>query len=181
MQVCCVYKSLRVCMWCVYMYGCIPVCVYISIRVSSCVLLLVAVIQIQLRDPSTVTEDLYPIQIRVSGVPIRQPIQRSMHEMIRRSITFREVKTKRRFESKTVSFHVSVCSYVIFLFTVVSRHFCIISCEWLIYFTSIITRITSWSISERSLYLFRWYEHLSVSFHVLVVRCYWLRPSINIS
>jgi len=46
--------------------------------------------------------------------------------------TVRTVKTKQRFGSKNASFHVSVCSCVISLFTVVNRHIyatCIISCD----------------------------------------------------
>jgi len=54
-------------------------------------------------------------------------------------------------------------------FTVVRMHLYvthIISCDRLIYFTSVIMRITSWDVSEISPYLFSWYERLSASFHV---------------
>ena len=128
-----------------------------------------------------VTEDPNLIWIRICRVPIRQAIRRPTYKMIRRFIPIRIVQTRRQFEPNTVSFHVSVCSYVISLFTIVSRHLYItriISCERLIYFTSMITCITSWGISERSPYLFTLYEHLLASFHVLVVRRCWLRPSI---
>jgi len=57
----------------------------------------------------------------------------------------------------------------------------IISCDHVMYFTSMITCITSWDISERSPYLFSCYECLLASFHVLVVRRYWLRASCGIS
>jgi len=47
-------------------------------------------------------------------------IRRSMHRMIQRFVPVHAVKTRRRFGSKTTSFHVSVCSCTIFLFIVVS-------------------------------------------------------------
>ena len=61
--------------------------------------------------------------------------------MIQRFIPICAVKTRQRFASKITSFYVSVCSYVISLFTVVSRCLYvtrIISCERLISFTSIV-------------------------------------------
>ena len=45
-------------------------------------------------------------------------IRKLIHGMIRRSVLVRPVKSRQRFGSKITSFHVSVCSYVIFLFTV---------------------------------------------------------------
>jgi len=39
--------------------------------------------------------------------------------MIRRSVLVCAVKTRRRFSSETASFYVSVCSYVIFFFTII--------------------------------------------------------------
>ena len=79
----------------------------------------------------------------------------------------------------------SECLFLcIFLLIIVSRRqyvTCIISCGYLIYFTSLITYFTSWVISECPSYIFSWFEYLLASFHVLVVRCYWLRPSIDTS
>jgi len=81
-------------------------------------------------------------------------IQRPTHGMIQRSVPVRAVKTRRRFRFKITSFHVSVWFCVIFLFTIVNKFLCftcIISYDQLTYFTSMITCITSWDISERSL------------------------------
>ena len=67
------------------------------------------------------------------------------------------VKTRRRFGSKTVSFHVSICFHIVSLSIVASRYHVtirIISCDYLIYFTSMITRTISYDISECSLYLY---------------------------
>jgi len=83
-----------------------------------------------------------------------------------------------------VSFHMSVCSYVITylpLSMVVCMITRIISCKRLAYFISIVVRIISCDISECSLYLYSLFEHLSVSFHLLVVCRCWLRPSIDTS
>ena len=55
----------------------------------------------------------------------------------------------------------------------------IISCGYLIYFTSVNIYITLWVMSEHSLYLFCWSEYWLVSFHVSVDLRYWLRPSIG--
>ena len=86
---------------------------------------------------------------------------------------------------------VSICSYIIFSFTIV-RYICVCvcvcvcyllyfmwpstlfylyeclyhSCDYLTYFTSVITCIPSWDISEYSPYLISSYECLSISLHV---------------
>ena len=70
-------------------------------------------------------------------------IRRPIHGMIRRPVPVRAVKTRRRFGSKTSSFHVSVRSCV---FTVIGMCFhinVIISCDFLLYFTCLITSTTS--------------------------------------
>ena len=98
-------------------------------------------------------------------------IRRPTHELIRRFVSVHAVKTRRRFEPEATSFHVSVCFYVISLFSVVNEYLCftrIISCDRLIYFTIMITRIISWDISECSLWLYSLSECLSISFHVIV-------------
>jgi len=76
------------------------------------------------------------------------------HEIIRRFVPIHAMKIIRRFGSKVASFHVSIYFCVIFLFTNVNRYLCFtctISCDHLIYFTSMIMRIISWVISERPL------------------------------
>ena len=117
-----------------------------------------------------VTEDLDQIRIHVRYGPDALAIQRPTHEMIQRFIPVCAVKTRRWFGSKITSFHVSVCYYLISLYTVVNKYLCftfIISSDCLRYFISIITYITSWVISECSPYLFSWFEQLSTSFYVL--------------
>jgi len=58
---------------------------------------------------------------------------------------------------------------------------CIISCDHLIHFISMITRIISCGTSECSFWLYSLSECLSASFHVLFIRRYWLRTSCDIS
>ena len=70
------------------------------------------------------------------------------------------------------NFVVSVCFCLNSLFTIVYMYLCftfIISCDYLMYFISLITCITSWDINDCSPYLCSWYEHLSASFHLLIV------------
>jgi len=101
-------------------------------------------------------DPLQDIRICTRYGPDTLAIRRPIHGMIWRSIPLRALKTRRRFGSKTASFHVSVCSRVIFLFTVVIGYLCftyIISCDHLLYFTSMIAYIISCDISECSLYL----------------------------
>ena len=68
--------------------------------------------------------------------PDTQAIRRPTHGMISRFVPVRAVKTRRRFESKIASFHVSACSYV-FLYLLlpidVSGSVRIISCDCMIY------------------------------------------------
>jgi len=69
--------------------------------------------------------------------------------MRRISVLVRVVKTRRRFGSETASFQVSVCSHVFSLFTVASSvhvFIRIISCYYMTYFTSMVTRVTSYDI-----------------------------------
>ena len=119
----------------------------------------------------SVTKYQNPIRIRVRRVSIRQTIRRPTYESTRRSVSVRTMQTRHRFGPEIASFHVSVCFCVICLFTVVNEYLCftrIISCERLIYYTSMITRIISCDVSECSLYLYSKYECLSASFHVLL-------------
>jgi len=51
-------------------------------------------------------------------------IRRSTNEMIWRFVPVNAVKTRRRFRSKTVSFHVSVYSCIIFFFIIVILSIC---------------------------------------------------------
>ena len=53
----------------------------------------------------------------------------------------------------------------------------IISCAFLLYFTSLITCIFSWDICDCSPYVSSWYEHLFASFHVIVDCLYGFRTS----
>ena len=55
----------------------------------------------------------------------------------------------------------------------------IISCNFLLYFTSLITFITSWDIHDCPLYSCNWYLLVLALFHALVVYRCWLRPSFD--
>jgi len=126
---------------------CARVRVYNCIRVSLCVWMCVAAFRTRSCGPNSVTgnSNWRPLWTRFTGD------SKLIYEMIRRSVPVRAVKTWWQFDSKMASFHVSVCSYVISLFTVVSMRLhvtLIISCERLTYFTYMITCITSWDINN---------------------------------
>ena len=69
-----------------------------------------------------VAGDLDPIQICARYRPNTLAIRRLIHGMICRSVLARAVKTRRRFGSKTTSFHLSVCFCLIFSFTVINMY-----------------------------------------------------------
>ena len=74
--------------------------------------------------------DLIRIHIHcgLDTLAIRSPI----HEMIRRFVPVRAVKTRRYFGSETASFHVSVLYFLIEYFSIISRE-----CSLFIYLLSI--------------------------------------------
>ena len=127
-------------------------CICVRVHVFGCVL---QRLRTHSCDPNSVTGEFRFVFV---VDPIRQAIRRLTHVMIWRSVPVRAVKTRRRFGFKTGSFHVSVCSYV-FLYLLlpvdVSVSICIILCDCMIYFTSMITRITS-------------SDTASVYFHIIV-------------
>ena len=91
-----------------------------------------------------------------------------------------EDQTTIQFQNRVIS--CECLSFYHFLYlplSVVFTCYCIITCDHLLYFTNLITSITSWDINECSLYLFSWFERLSTSFHVLVFYQCWRRPSIG--
>ena len=109
---------------------------------SSCVWLRGTVTRTRLVRSGPVVEIRIGVHCGLDTLETRRPT----HEMIQRSVPARAVKTRRRFRPETVSFHASVCSYVISIFTVavsIRVFICIISCDHLIYFTSMITCTTS--------------------------------------
>jgi len=115
------------------------VCIYIYLYVR----LRVAAFRIRSVRSGFVAGDPDPIRICTRYGPDTQAIQRTIHRMIRRSVVVRAVKTRRRFGSEIMSFHVSACSYV---FIIVGMHLhvtLIISYDFLLYFTNLITCITS--------------------------------------
>ena len=57
----------------------------------------------------------------VPAMDLTQEIRTSIHETIRRSVPVRVVKTIRRFESETTSFHVSVLCFLIEYFDIILR------------------------------------------------------------
>ena len=101
--------------------------------------------------PNPATGDPDLIRIRARCEPDTQAIRRPIHGMIRRLVPVRAVKTRRRFGSETASFHVSVRSCV---FIVVGMHLpvtLIISCDFLLCFTSLIFCTTSWDTYDCSI------------------------------
>jgi len=86
--------------------------------------------------PEPVTVDPDPIWNRDCYGHDSQAIRRPIHRMICRSVPVRAVKTRRRFGFKTVSFHVSVCSCIIFL----------IYCCLYYYILSVSFHVTVWDI-----------------------------------
>ena len=93
------------------------VCIRVYVYVSLCVQLRVAVVM-----DSFMQSELGNgrSELRVCCGPDARKIRRLIYRMIRRSVPVRTVKTRQRFGCKTVSFHVSVCSFIISLFIVVS-------------------------------------------------------------
>jgi len=109
--------------------------VYLCEHVSMCVRLRVAAMWTRSCDPNSVTGDS-------DWCPLW-----TWYTSDSKTNTWNDLKIRPGFGSKTASFHVTVCSYVISLFIVVSRYLYvtrIISCNRLIYFTSVIMRIISW-------------------------------------
>ena len=121
-----------------------------------------------------VTEDPNLNRIRVHCEPDTVAIWKSIHERILKFVTVLAVKIRQRFCSKTVSFHVSVCSHVFSLFTFASSVYVFIRSF----------HVNIWHIlpvwlpvplqwhHDCTPYVFRWYEHLWASFYVLVIRRY---------
>ena len=172
-----VYTRMCVCMWvypcmyarvaCLYGYMCIMgVCWFPFLFV--CLVACYSISDSFVRSES-VTGDSDPIWIRNHYGPDTQAIREPIHGMIRRSVPVHVVKTRQRFSFETMSFHVSDYSCIIFFIYHYQYYIhvtCIISCDCLRYFTSMITCITSWGISERSPYLCSWYERFISILHM---------------
>ena len=105
------YVYLGVCMsTCMCMYKCVWVGIYIvSIWLDG------TVFRTCLVRSGPVTGDSDPTRIRVRRGADTLTIWRLTDRMIRRSIPAHAVKSRRRFGFKTASFHVSICSCIIFL------------------------------------------------------------------
>ena len=103
--------------------------------------------------PNSITGDsaLCPLRTRYTGD------SKTIHVIIRRSVSVRAMKTRRRFGSKTASFHVSACSCIIFLIYRCQYYIyviSIISCNFLRYFTIIIiVSVHESSVSVHLIYL----------------------------
>jgi len=135
-----VYRCMYVCVY-LYMYicGCARVqeCIYVYV----CVRLRVAVIGTRLIRSRPITGDLdwCSLWTRYTG-DLKTDLLDDPE-----ICTVNVVKTRRRFESKIVSFHVSVCSYIYFFIYHCQYIYviCIISFDCLRYFTIMTTCITS--------------------------------------
>ena len=163
MYVCvCLYMSvcLGVCMsTCMCMYKCVCVCV------SMCVWLFVAAFRTRSCDPNSVTggSDLCSLWTRHTDDLRTDPWDDS------------EICTDLCGEDQTaiwIQNRVISCECLLLYHFLIYRcqcylyATCIISCDCRIYFISMITCIISCDVSRCLLYLYSWYEYLSVSFHV---------------
>jgi len=89
--------------------------VYVLIPLPLCARLRATAFRTRLYDLDLLQE----LQIGVRYGPNTMAIRRQIHEMIRRLVPVHAMNTRRRFGSKTASFHVSVSSCIIYLFIVV--------------------------------------------------------------
>jgi len=158
---------------------CVIMCVCLSIYIM-CVWLLGTAFRTRLVRSVPIAGDSYlcPLCTRYAG-----DSKKTNNQMIQRFIPVRAVKIRRRFEFKTASFHVSVCSCIIFLIIIASLYIymLIISFHLIVwYFWPVDYRTITYDISDRTPYVSSWYEYLLVSFHVLVIHRCWPRPSIDI-
>jgi len=152
----------NVCMCILYTYVCLGVClstcIYVVMYVYGCMFVWVHVFGCMLqrcgfvRAIQLVIGDPNPIQVHVRYGPDTLAIRRSTHEMIWRFVSVRTVETRRRFDSKTASFHVSVCLLVCFNSSILSHHFMWI-CFWFLYY-SIYAQLLLYC---DALVLFYWY------------------------
>ena len=130
-----------------------------------------------------VTEDPDPIWIYVRYGPDTLVIHRPTHGWS--GDPYRFVQWRPDSDSVSKPYHFMwVFAFGLFLYLPLSIYICstfIFSCDYLMYYNSVIICITSWGISDCLPYLCSWYEFVSASFHVLVVCRCWLRPSIGIS
>jgi len=152
------------CIWCkcILVYVCVWVYTYVSGCTCGCVRIYVYLSVAFCSDldsfvrPKSVTGDPDPIRICANYEPDTLAIRKPTHEIIRRSPRVRAVKTRRRFGSKTASFHVSVCSCIIFLiyhcqyYLYVTR---IISCDWDILPVWLSVSLHETSVSAHIIYL----------------------------
>ena len=109
-------------------------------------------------------DQLQEIWIGVRYGPDIVEIRRLIHGMICRSVPVCAVKTRWWLGSKTTSFHVSVCSHIFcYLSLPIDVHVLIhiISCDHLIYFTSMIDYL--YHFMRHSEYLLSHYCWLSLS------------------
>ena len=104
-RVACMYEYMCECIMCVLIL--LPLCVFGGILQRY---------ELVWWDPDPLQETWICARFEPYSVAIRRPV----HEMIWRFVPIHTVKTRRWFGFKTASFHVSVCSYVIFLFIVAS-------------------------------------------------------------
>ena len=108
----CTYVYIRVCMWCVHVYG----CMFVWVHTFGCVVQRYGPVW---WDLDTLREIQICARYRLDTLAIRRPI----YGMIRRSVPVRAVKIRWRFGSKIASFHVSVCLLVYFNFSIYSYYF----------------------------------------------------------
>jgi len=139
-----VYKSVGTYSVCVYLYMGVYMCifVYVCLRVHVIACYSVANPLMRSNGNRRPKPDLNLCLLWTDTLAIRRPI----NGMIRRSVPVHAMKTRWRFGSKTASFHVNICSSIISLFIIASRCSCNYSyhfCDHMIYFTSMITCITS--------------------------------------
>jgi len=156
----CMRILVYVCIVCAPLFVCMCGCV------SSCVRLRVAANGPFTWDPDSLQETRICVRCGPNTIMIR----RQTDGVIWRSVPVHAVNIRLRFRSKTASFYVSVCFYIISLFTIINRYLCFTRThfmwpsdifyqyDYLYHFMRY-----QWAFT----YLCCWSEHLSASFHVL--------------
>ena len=170
-----------------YVYTCICtyawLCVHEYIRVSSCARLHVAALRIRSCDSSSVTGGLNPIRICARYGSDTLAIRKLIHGMIWRFISVNAVETRWQFSSKIAAFHVSIW-FCLFPYLSLSTSTCVLLLSFHVTIWDILLVLSFVSLHEILVII-----HLicvvdmsfvSESFHVLVNRHCWLRPSIDI-
>ena len=173
------YIRVRICI--VYAWGvCMSMCIYMcsACMFYGCTFVWVHVFDYAVQRFGPVWRDPDPlrkVRIYARYGPDTMAIRRPTHEMIRRFLPVRVMKTRRRFGFKTASFHMSICLLVYFNFSVLFYCFIRMYILFCIIFFMSATIVISWcshvilwiycySIASIVILLF-WYSKLASISH----------------